>query len=567
MKPYRKLMGFKSAGAGMLAALLFLQVSCAATPPRVANEDSLEQTLADLKAAVAVNQAAADAREQARSAQREAQAGQRVPDLERMDVVASDLPIRPFLHSLVRGTDFNMVVHPDVSGQISLHLKRVDIFDVMDVVRDMFGYDYSWQNNTFEVYPNTLRSEIFQVNYLDVARRGHSEIQVSAGTVGQSRGNGGGFGGGGLGGSEFGGGIADGGGRGRNAAGVVGTVVNTDAEADFWHELESTLELLVAHQEGSQIVVTPQVGLVVVRARPDGLQAVRRYLNDVEGTLHRQVILEAKVVEVTLDDGFEAGIDWHTFGDASGGTFDPTPTSRGSEHSVAGQYRSGGGLDFANDLGGAFTLQAAFGDFDAALRLLRSQGTLQVLSSPRIATVNNQKAVIKVGNDEFFVTDISSDTVTAGSAINTSNSPQLTPFFSGIALDVTPQISEEGDVVLHIHPTVSEVREQLKRIGGEDVPLAASTIRESDSVVRARNGEIIVIGGLMQNTSRDTVNRVPLLSRLPLLGYLFRGHTRLATKSELVILLRPVIVEERTQASEVRRSLKHAERLRRALPR
>ena len=542
---------------------LILLTSCALQPQRVIRSDSVDETIEVLREGLQNNgkraqQRAADARKMAAA---EVDATDR-PTLERFDVAVNAIPIRDFLHSLVRDTARNMVVHPKISGSVSLELKDVSIFEVMDVIRDMYGYDYTLERNTFQVYPNVLRTEIFQVDYLNVARRGHSEIQVSAGTVGDNRGSGGRSG---QGNNSYGGdsynNSGGGGNNGGRSSGVVGTVVNTDGEADFWSELEATLGLLVLHQQGSQIVVTPQVGLIVVRARPDALHLVRQYLDDVEGTLHRQVIIEAKIVEVTLRDGFESGIDWHSFGDASGGTFAPTESSAGSEHSVAGQFASGVGEVF-NPLGGAFTLSAAFGDFSGALRLLRSQGTVQVLSSPRIATVNNQKAVIKVGFDEFFVTDISTDTVTAGSAINTNNSPQLTPFFSGIALDVTPQISADGDVVLHIHPTVSEVREQLKRIGGEDIPLAASTIRESDSVVRARNGEIIVIGGLMQNSSRDDNSQVPLLGRLPVLGNLFRGVARESTKSELVILLKPTIVNDTTATAAVRRSLDHTERLR-----
>ena len=125
---------------------------------------------------------------------------------------------------------------------------------------------------------------------------------------------------------------------------------------------------------------------------------------------------------------------------------------------------------------------------------------MNVLSSPRIATMNNQKAVIKVGTDEFFVTDISSTTVT-GAATTTSPSIELTPFFSGVALDVTPQISEQGEITLHVHPSVSRVEDQIKSIefGTDDttltVPLARSTVREADSIVRARNGQVVVIGG------------------------------------------------------------------------
>ena len=526
---------------------------CAAQLDRVMNTDSTDEMLEELEAEAKNNERLAREHDRELEQSLAVEKTSEAIDEERFDLVANELPIKNFLRSLVRGTPVNMVVHPEVEGRVSLELKKVTLTEVMDLVRDLYGYDYSFENNTYQVYPNALRTEIFQVDYLNVSRNGHSEIQVSAGTVsGQSGGSnrGGDIGGGGFLQSSSGG-----------SSEVIGTVVNTDGEADFWHELETTLNLLVQPGDGSQTIVTPQVGLVVVRARPDVLQAVREYLADVEGTLHRQVILEAKIVEVTLSDGFESGIDWNSFGDESGGSFRPVDGVGGSERSVAGEFLSSGGEIF-NPLGSSFILSAAFGDFEGALQLLSTQGTVQVLSSPRIATVNNQKAVIKVGSDEVFVTDISTDTVTAGSAINTNNSPELTPFFSGIALDVTPQISREGDVVLHVHPTVSEVTEQLRTISGDIVPLAASTIRESDSVVRAADGEIIVIGGLMQNSSEDNVAQVPLFGRLPVLGHLFRGQTRDGVKSELVILLKPTVVNAKTQAAAVQRSIDNAQRLR-----
>ena len=199
--------------------------------------------------------------------------------------------------------------------------------------------------------------------------------------------------------------------------------------------------------------------------------------------------------------------------------------------------------------GGAFSIAVAASRFAAFIELLETQGNVHILSSPRISTVNNQKAVIKVGSDEFFVTDVSSTTVT-GTATTTSPDIELTPFFSGIALDVTPQISEHGDVVLHIHPSISQVRDQTKNVtvGGEvqTLPLAFSTIRETDTVIRATSGQLVVLGGLMEDVERDNTAGVPLLSRVPGLGRAFRHEQDSTRKRELVILLRPTIVDADT---------------------
>jgi MSHA biogenesis protein MshL len=474
-----------------------------------------------------------------------------IPEEVRFDIQVEDVSAGEFFRGLVTDTSFNMVVHPDVKGAVSLTLTDVTVPDVMAIMRDVYGYDSTLRGNVYQVYPDVLRTEIYHLNYLNVSRKGRSETQVSAGKVSDSNNNSNNSNNGNSNGYN---GSSESGNSGRSQQ-VVGTIVNTSADADLWSEVGLTLESLVSGDNGSQVFVTPQVGLVVVKAKPRTLRAVADYLNLVENTLTRQVVLEAKIVEVTLNEGFQAGIDWHTFGDASGGTFDGQTllfpdgsigTTPGSEHRVAGEFTSNN-LEVFNPLGGNFTLSTAFGDFDATINLLRTQGTVQVLSSPRIATVNNQKAVIKVGSDEFFVTDISSNTVTAGSAINTNDSPELTPFFSGIALDVTPQISSSGEVILHVHPTVSEVTEQRKEIGGELVPLAASTIRESDSIVKAQSGQIIVIGGLMQNSSRDNNAAVPWLSQIPGFGNLFKQKAQSGIKSELVILLKPMVIDNAGQ--------------------
>ncbi len=495
-------------------------------------------------------------------------APQKVPEDEgpSFDLTVEDAPAEAFFRGLVADTPFNIVIHPDVSGQISLDLNDVTVPDVMRVMRDVYGYDFTLHKNVYQVFPDVLRTEIYNLNYLNISRSGSSETQVSAGKVSDSQGGSGSNGNNG----QYNGGSGQNNQGNEGGGQVVGTIVNTSAEADLWAEIQVTLESLVGVDDGANVMVTPQVGLIVVKAKPQTLRSVDDYLSRVEDMLTRQVVLEAKIIEVTLNEGYQAGINWNSFGENSGGTFNPrlienadgtVSQTRGSRHSVAGEFISGANNIF-NPLGSAFSLNSSFGDFEATIDLLQTQGSVQVLSSPRIATVNNQKAVIKVGNDEFFVTDISSNTVTAGSAINTNDSPELTPFFSGIALDVTPQISENHEVILHVHPTVSEVSEQLKEISGELVPLAASTIRESDSIVKAKSGQIVVIGGLMQNSSTGNNAGVPWLSKIPLIGRLFKQKNKTAIKSELVILLKPVVVGSGVQQTLMSESAEHAARLR-----
>ena len=477
------------------------------------------------------------------------------PEEHRFDINSDETPAQAFFMALVEETEHNIVVHPEVRGSISLMLKNVTVGEVLDVVSEVYGYSYRRSTAGYIVFPATLQSRIFQINYLDLKRSGSSRTRVSSGQVSESSGNMRQNGIGGVGGL---GGVSSPGTGGRDAQSVSGSRIETEYDADFWTELEDTLGQMIGDAPGHQVVVNSQTGVVVVRAMPEKLRSVAEYLAMIQDIAQRQVVLEAKIVEVQLSDSFRAGINWVAVAqNSSGETYTvgqsaPPPGFTGDASDLGGApITVAPGVQTTGfetlTLGGAFTMAFDIGDFNAFIELLEQQGDTRVLSSPRVSTLNNQKAVIKAGTDEFFVTDVSSNTVT-GTSSTTSRDVELTPFFSGIALDVTPQISDTGEVTLHIHPTVSEVVDQQKvlTVSGETdtLPLAFSQIRESDSIVKARSGQIIVIGGLMRNSSSDEDFGTPLLSKIPGVGRLFRSTRAVEQKTELVILLKPIVVDD-----------------------
>ncbi len=474
----------------------------------------------------------------------------------RLRIAAHDVDAVEFFGSLFKGSRYSVAVHPGVAGQISVELKDVTLTEVLAVVGDMYGFDVQRKGNVFHVYPAGLRTETIPVNYLMMSRRGLSRTSVSTGgvTANDNNGNSNSFDNANN--STNNNSISNRSSNGSSNSDSNGTRIETDTNSDYWTDLRDTLQTLIGSGDGRAVITSPQAGLVTIRAYPKELKAVREFLNQSESHLKRQVVLEARILEVALNEGYEQGVDWSGLSASWDGNKGITGGGSLTPSTIANTPNQ-----IFSALGGGAGFKISDGNFNVAVNLLKTQGDVNTLSSPRVTATNNQKAVIKVGTDEYFVTNAST-TITTNSSGVSDKTPnvELTPFFSGIALDVTPQIDEEGKVLLHIHPSVIDTEEQNKVIdmgttGGKlELPLAKSSIRESDTVVQANNGDIIVIGGLMKTDKQEIVSKVPLLGDIPWVGEAFTNRRESTKKVELVILLKPTVVEKDTWQNELQRS-------------
>ncbi|MDN3921695.1 secretin N-terminal domain-containing protein [Roseateles violae] len=580
---------------------------------------------------------------------------------QRFDLVVTDAPISQVLTAIVSDTPYSILLSPKINppgmhgaaqgepaapnalqpGGVSapaalvrqqelltVRLKDVTVFEALDSVRELYGYEYQVEGTRIYVRPPELRSKLYQVNYILGQRRGVSDLQVIGGaSTGSS--SGGGSGGGGSGGSSGGSGGGGGSSSGSSFSAIQASALSTISKSDIWSEVEDSLRTLLGCQisrvqapkattsgssgssgsgssgggsradvsfvgdalqgerqrgvdgcsEGRAMTVNQMSGTILVRGMPRELRQVESMLRTMQLNIERQVIIEAKIIDVELNTDAQQGINWAAFpnhnlhrasvgldpnqivgnGSQIGGTGAVPPGGAQANTSLAsllGASLVGAGASNAFTAGLGIAIQTS--QFAALINFLQTQGEVHVLSSPRIATLNNQKAVLKVGAEESFVTSISGGTTTVTNGISNSSLPTLNyqPFFSGIALDVTPQIDENDRITLHVHAMVNSIIERSKVAlltpNAPTVPFAVNSISETDSVVKTLDGMMVVIGGLMTESTTDNRSKIPGAGDVPVAGALFRKNGQASTKRELVILLKPTVIkDESTWAREI----------------
>ena len=450
---------------------------------------------------------------------------------EKFDVSVNNVSAKEFFAGLAQGSNCSLVLSPGVTGNVTLNLKQVTLQEALDAVSDLYGYHYEKTSYGYNIYPKQLETRIFMIDKLTLERTLQTNTLVDSSGTSLSAAP-----------SSSGGGGGDSGGSTPSTVSIQASQKDT-----FWADFSSTIGALIGgssnEKGGSEDTPMAQInaetGVVVVRAFPKNMQMVEQYIAKTQNILGRQVIIEAEILDVQLATEYSAGINWGALS-AAGVSNVPAPSS-----SVLSSVYS---LDLSGDRN----------NFTYAIDLLSTQGKVSVLSKPRVSAINNQSAIIKVGTDNYYVTNVSSEVTTGsnGGDNTTTSTIDLQAFFSGISLYVTPQITGEGEVNLHIHPAISEVTESTLDVTVDDqkssLPVAKSTIRETDTVVHAKDGQVIILGGLMQVNMSDGTSGLPLKPNYESsLSALTTSRLKVNSKTELVILLRPLIVADEVWKKEL----------------
>ncbi len=538
---------------------------------------------------------------------------------QRFDLVVKDAPIEEVLMGIVLDTPYSIMLKPknatpgaaravakDEAERITLNLKNTTVFKALDAIREVFGYDYIVEDNVIYVQQPELQTRLYQVNYIIGQRRGVSDMQVIGGaTVGSpSSGSSGSTSSTGTGSSS----------NSSSFSSVQATALSSISKSDLWGEVEDTVRTTLGCQipknmppvrtgsmagsmgtsgsgstradvsfvgdmqsgerqrgvdgcpEGRAMNINQMSGTILIRGMPNEHRMIEKMLRAMQLNIERQVIIEAKVIDVQLNTASQQGINWAGFQNgvqrfsvgANASVINGTSTNGGAVNagtSLGGLL--GGGVVAAATAGNAISaaglgMAVQFRNFSALINFLQTQGQVHVLSSPRIATLNSQKAVLKVGSEEPFVTNINGGSVSTATGVTVNTPPTLNyqPFFSGISLDVTPQIDDKDNITLHVHSMVNSIVEKQKislpTAGAALVPFAVNTISETDNVVKTKDGQVIVIGGLMTQSNQDSRAKIPGMGDVPGVGALFSNGGQNALKRELVILLKPTIVKDET---------------------
>lgn len=441
-----------------------------------------------------------------------------------------DADVVDVLLMIAKGAKMNLVLEEAITGLVTVDLKDIDLETALTSILKPLGYWWVIEDRTIKVA--RMQERIFRIHYPQVARTGTSSVNISISS---------GRGGVGVGGAGGAGGVGAGmaGGVGAVGVGFSTSTLTTHEDVDFWTSLEDVLNKLKSPQ--GLVVVDRISGTIWVKDIPESISAMERLIEEVKGQILKQVMIEARILEVGLRGGFESGIDWSLFPKAIGvkwvGTAQRTFVERGGSSIL--RFDTGG---FPAGREGPTLIFGVTDDirFDLLLQFLSSFGKVDTISSPRISTLNNQPAIIRIGTDlTYFLTRVQT-TVGAGGQVVTTETAVPSVVNIGVLLDITPQIEDEHIVNLKIVPVLTRLEGEARSRFGDTAPIIS--IRQASTLVRVKDGGTVIIGGLMKDEKREEIRKVPILGDIPILGFLFRNTYQKKEKTEVVILLTPYVI-------------------------
>jgi MSHA biogenesis protein MshL len=468
------------------------------------------------------------------------------PKLDVFSVVVHDVPVRDLLFALARDASLNLDIHPEITGNVTLNAINQTLPQILARIARQVDIRWDFARPNLIIEPDKPFLKNYRIDYVNIARKSTGEVNVatSISTTGST----------GIGKNS-----GDSGGGGNNNS---TTKLSQDSNNSFWITLVANLRNIMGEKadaggpgtpggggsaggsSSNVIISNPESGLISVRATTRQHEDVQRFLDLLQTRALQQVLIEATVVEVRLNNQYQTGVDWSSLG-------------------KLGYSQTLTGINLTNPPVSTFTINRT-SDPDAltgTIKLLEQFGDLKVLSTPKLMVLNNQTAMLKVVDNKVYFTI----EVTAGTAA-TATSPAIPPTYTstvhtvpiGFVMAVTPQISQNEEVTLNVRPTISRiigyVNDPSPALAENKItnPVPEVQIREVESILKVHSGQIGVLGGLMQDTMDNSTAGVPVASRLPLIGNLFSYRNDTANKTELVIFLRPAVIRQASLDGDLR---------------
>ncbi len=436
-----------------------------------------------------------------------------VEKLQTFTVVATGVPANELLFALARDARLNLDIDPSINGTVSINAIDQTLPQILKRVARQISLRYYLDGPNLVIEKDTPFIRTYRVDYLNMSRNTTSTVEVAT----QIASTGG-----------------DGSGGGSNSS----TRVTNDSQHNFWETLEDNIALL-ANVDGVKgtVISNRESGTISVRTSSVAHDDIQQFIDQVISSARKQVLIEATVVEVTLNDDFQAGVDWSRISNGNGWSF--------QQNVLAGE------LGTAPFTAATYTNNNANRNVAAAVKALDSFGDVSVMSSPKIMAINNQTSILKVvDNRVYFSTEIEVIDATQTTLASRTETTTIHTVPVGFVMNVTPFITADNEIILNIRPTISRILRFVNTPNaalanaGITNPIPEIQVREMESVLRVSDGNTAVIGGLMQDSARNASSGIPGLRDLPGIGFLFGTQSEQLDKTELVIFLRPRIIDD-----------------------